>query len=266
MTPQTSPLLADAPDFSVRLAETAQDVEAAQRLRYEVFVRELGGTGPMVDHRARLEADRYDAVADHLLLRDHRRPGAPVVGVYRLMRGEQADRAGQFYSESEYDLTMLRQSGRQLLELGRSCLAPAYRGGTAMYELWTGLAAYVDAHQIDLLFGVASFHGTNPAALSAPLSLLHHRHLAPPALRVRARHENYQSMNLIAPDQIDRRAAMTAMPALIKGYLRLGGMVGEGAWIDHAFNTIDICLVMDTARLNATQRAIYAGDPSRLIR
>lgn len=250
---------ASTPDFAVRLAVNPADIAAAQRLRYDVFVRELGGAGPLVDHAAGLEADEFDAHADHLLLEDHSRAGAPVVGVYRLLRAEQAAVLGRFYSENEYDLTVLRDSGRRLLELGRSCLHPDYRGGTAMYELWSGLAAYVDAHQIEILFGVASFHGTDADALAAPLSLLHHRHRAPDSLRVRARAESFQRMDLIAEDQLDRVAAMRAVPALIKGYLRLGGTVGEGAWIDHAFNTTDICMVMDTARLNAVQRRIYTG-------
>ena len=244
-------------ELSVRLATSEADLRAAQRLRYDVFVDELGGDGPLVDHEARLERDRFDPFYDHLLLVDEARSGA-VVGVYRLMREDQAARAGQFYSEDEYDLAALRESGRRLLELGRSCLAPAYRGGPGMFHLWQGLASYVAEHGIDMLFGVASFHGTDIARLSAPLSLLHHRHLAPERLRVRARAEHFQPMDLVPEAQIDRRAAMLQVPALIKAYLRLGGFVGEGAFVDRAFNTTDICLVMDTERLSATQRAIYA--------
>jgi putative hemolysin len=143
------------------------------------------------------------------------------------------------------------------MELGRSCVHPDYRGGTAMFHLWTALADYVAAHGIEILFGVASFHGTDPQALAAPLSLLHHRHLAPPELRVRAR--AFQPMDLMPEAAIDRRRAMLEVPALIKAYLRLGGVVGEGAFVDHAFNTTDVCLVMDTARLNARQAALYRG-------
>jgi putative hemolysin len=249
-------------ELTVRLATSEADLRAAQRLRYDVFVEELGGDGPLVDHQARLEKDRFDPFYDHLLLIDDSR-GGDVVGVYRLMREDQAQAAGQFYSEDEYDLTALRQSGRRLLELGRSCLAPDYRGGAGMFHLWQGLAGYVAEHGIEILFGVASFHGTDIETLAAPLSLLHHRHLAPERLRVRARAEHFQSMDLIQEDRIDRRAAMLQVPALIKAYLRLGGFVGEGAFVDHAFNTTDICLVMDTARLSATQRAIYAkGAPA----
>jgi len=251
-------MTANAPRFRVELAHDAADIGAAQRLRYEVFVEELGGDGPLVDHAARLERDRFDPVFDHLVLRDMGRAGA-VVGVYRLMREEGAARAGQFYSEDEYDLAPLRASGRRLLELGRSCVARPYRGGEALYHLWQGLARYVEEHRIEVLFGVASFHGTDAGALAQPLSLLHHRHLAPPELRVRALEGHFQRMDLVPEDAIARAAAMRAVPALIKAYLRLGGCVGEGAYIDHAFNTTDVCLVMDTARLNARQRALYSG-------
>lgn len=241
--------------FTVKIAETDAEIRAAQALRYDVFVRELGGGGPMVDHEAGLEIDRFDPFFDHMIAIDDA-TGA-VIGVYRLMCEAQAAKAGQFYSEDEYDLGPLRRGGRRLLELGRSCLHRDYRGGTAMFHLWSGLAAYVAEHEIDILFGVASFHGTDPQALAQPLTLLHRRHLAPPDLRVRAR--EYQEMDLVPAGKLDRRKAMLDVPALIKAYLRLGGYVGDGAFIDHAFNTIDVCLVLDTARMNDRQRRLYAG-------
>ncbi len=244
--------------FERRLARDEADLAAAQRLRYRVFVEELGGDGPLVDHARRREADRFDPFFEHLLLIDPERPeGEHVVGVYRLLTDRAAAEAGQFYSEQEYDLGPLRASGRRLLELGRSCVDPAYRGGTAMFELWTGLADYVRARQIEILFGVASFHGTDLDALAQPLSLLHYRHLAPPELRVTARPPQARAMDLLPEAEVDRRAAMLATPQLIKAYLRLGGMVGAGAWLDTAFNTTDVCLVMDTARMNARTAGLY---------
>ncbi|NRP31604.1 MULTISPECIES: GNAT family N-acetyltransferase [unclassified Aliiroseovarius] len=249
------------PVFELRLARDAADLRAAQRLRYDVFVRELGSGGPLVDHDQKLEKDVFDPYFDHLILFDHARAGSPAVGVYRLMRGERmtAEQGGpgRFYSEDEYDLTVLKTSGRKLLELGRSCVHPDYRGGTAMLHLWNGLASYVAEHEIEILFGVASFHGTDIDALKGPLSLLHHRHLAPPELRTTAQRDVYQSMNLLPEDQIDRPAAMRAVPALIKAYLRVGGFVGDGAFVDHGFNTTDVCLIMDTKRMSAKHKAYY---------
>lgn len=235
-------------------------MKAAQRLRYEVFVEELGGDGPLVDHEARLERDEFDPMFDHLLLIDTRRDAEKlqdVVGVYRLLPSDRLLPGQPFYSETEYDLTALKASGRKLLELGRSCVAAEYRGGTAMFHLWNALADYVLERGIEVLFGVASFHGTDVESLAMPLSYLHANHLAPPELRVRAQASSYQRMDIVAPDQVDRRAAIVATPALIKAYLRLGGFVGEGAWIDRAFNTTDVCLVMDTARMSEKHRGFY---------
>ena len=243
-----------------RLAETPEDVAAAQRVRYEVFVQELGSDGDGVDHDARLEKDHFDPHFEHLLLID---PEATepvlngVVGVYRLLTGEKAKKIGQFYSEDEFDLSPLKATGRNLLELGRSCLLPEYRGGVGMYLLWNGLADYVFSNDIDILFGVASFHGTDPRDCAEALTLLNDRHLAPEDIRVKAVEGAYQPMNLLAPENLDAKAAMLATPALIKAYLRLGGFIGDGAFIDHAFNTIDVCLILDTARMNERQKAIY---------
>jgi L-ornithine Nalpha-acyltransferase len=256
----------DDPHFQVRLARDARDLRAAQRLRYAVFVEELGGDGALVDHAERLERDAFDPLFDHLLLIDTRRDAMAlddVVGVYRLLPGDRIGAQGRFYSEDEYDLTPLRRSGRRLLELGRSCVQRDYRMGMAMFHLWNGLADYVLDREIEVLFGVASFHGTDPAPLAMALAWLHHHHLAPEGMRVTARAPNVQPMDLMPPDRIDRRAAMQAMPSLIKAYLRLGGFVGDGAWIDHAFNTTDVCLLMDTGRMSAKHREFYLRKAGR---
>ncbi|MEP1768272.1 MAG: GNAT family N-acyltransferase [Sulfitobacter sp.] len=244
-------------EFTVKLAETPEELHAAQRLRYDVFVRELGGGGALVDHDQGLERDRFDPFFDHLIMTP--KNSDAVIGVYRLLRGTQAHAAGGFYSEGEYDLSKLKASGKNLLELGRSCLHPDYRGGVAMHCLWAGLADYVATHDIDILFGVASFHGTDADALAAPLSLLHTRHLAPPELRVKARQAQYQPMDIIDPAGLDRRAAMVQVPSLIKAYLRLGGWVGEGAYVDHQFNTTDVCLILDTQQLSPRDAMTYKG-------
>ncbi len=251
---------ADERHFTLRLAQDARDLAAAQRLRYSVFVEELGAAGPLVDHEARLECDAFDPVFDHLLLIDQRRDAAAledVVGVYRLLPGARLAAGQRFYSEDEFDLSALRASRRELLELGRSCVHPAYRGGNAMFLLWNSLAEYVLTRGIEILFGAASFHGTDSAALAHPLSYLRHHHLAPEALRVRAIGPNAQRMDLLPSHEIDRKAAMLGTPALIKAYLRLGGFVGDGAFVDHAFNTTDVCLVMDTAQMSERHRKFY---------
>lgn len=246
--------------YTLRLAATAQDLRAAQRLRYRVFVQELGAQGPMVDHAQGLEQDSFDPIADHLILIDNRLDpdqGDHVVGAYRLLPSDRLAPGQPFYSESEFDLDPLRHLNRRLLELGRSCVHPDHRGGTSMFHLWNGLAEYVLDRGIEVLFGAASFHGTDVQALASPLAWLHHHHLAPPDMRVTARPPHGTRMDLTPAHQLDRRHAMAAMPALIKAYLRLGGFVGNGAFVDHAFNTTDVCLVMDTKAMSAKHRDFY---------
>ncbi len=246
------------PYLRLRLAVDPVDILGAQRLRYTVFVQELGAKGVQADHESRFESDRFDSHCVHLVLEDIRRSNKDfdhIVGAYRLLTQSQADKVGHFYSESEYDLTPLKSRDLNLLELGRSCLHPDYRGGMAMYHLWTALTKFAAEHDIDILFGVASFHGTSIEELSAPLSYLHHYHLAHQNLRVRSK--LYQNMGLTPKVEIDRVAALRAIPALIKAYIRLGGVVGDGAFVDQDFNTTDVCLVMDRNKVNRKQRAIY---------
>ncbi|KPQ08452.1 MAG: ornithine-acyl[acyl carrier protein] N-acyltransferase [Rhodobacteraceae bacterium HLUCCA12] len=240
--------------LEVRLARGMADLEAAQRLRYRVFIEELGAPGgPTVDHQRRLERDALDPYCDHLLLVDRRRDmeaGDHVVGAYRLLTDERARALGRFYCDSEYDLAPLRGLGRKLVELGRSCVEPEHRRGAAMLLLWKGLADYVLGRGIEVMFGVASFHGADAARHAMALSYLHHAHLAPAPMRVRALDGHFHAMNQIAPDKIDPQAALAAIPPLIRAYLRLGGFVGEGAYIDHEFNTTDVCLIMDTSAMS----------------
>lgn len=251
---------AETSPYTLRLASSASDVLAAKRLRYRVFVRELGATGPLINHTAQTEEDAFDQIADHMILIDNTADptqGDHVIGAYRLLPSDRLPPGQPFYSEAEFDLSPLRQSNRRLLELGRSCVHPDHRGGTAMFHLWNGLAAYILDRNIEILFGTASFHGTDTTALAMPLSWLGHHHLAPPDMRVTARPDHSTPLTQIPAADLDRSLAMAAMPALIKAYLRLGGYVGDGAWVDHAFNTIDVCLVMDTARMSAKHRDFY---------
>ncbi len=247
--------------YGLRLARDELDLLGAQRLRYRVFVQELGATGPLVDHARQLERDDFDPLFDHLLLIDKTVPPETldhVIGAYRLLPCNKLPPGGRYYSEDEFDLSALKSSGRRLLELGRTCVHPDHRGGAAMFLLWNGLSDYVSEREIEVLFGPASFHGTDLVALAEPLAWLYHHHLSPPAIRVQALPPGRAEMDLFPADKMERARAMALMPALIKAYLRLGGTVGEGAYIDRAFNTTDVCLVMDTSRMSAKHRDFYA--------
>lgn len=234
--------------LQVRLAETPADIDAAQALRYGIFYERLGAQPLPEMARRRRDTDRFDDDCDHLLVFDHSRGKGPeaVVGTYRLIRRETAARLGAFYSESEFDVTPLVGQPGEILELGRSCVDPAYRQRPAMQLLWSGIAAYVFHYEIVLMFGCASLPGTDPETLAMPLSYLHHYHLAPLALRPRALAERYVDMCRLHASAIDPARALAALPPLIKGYLRLGGFVGDGAVIDPQFNTTDVCILVKT--------------------
>jgi putative hemolysin len=232
----------------VRLAEGSAEIDAAQALRYRVFYEEMGAKASPAIARLRRDFDLFDGICDHLLVIDHARgKGAEaVVGTYRLMRRSAADRHGGFYSACEYDLGRIKAYPGEILELGRSCVDASARNRPTMQLLWRGIAAYVFHHDIELMFGCASLPGTDVDALALPLSYLHYCHLAPPELRAQAVAPRYIEMQRMAPEAIDPARALGGLPPLIKGYLRLGGFVGDGAVIDQQFNTTDVCIVVKT--------------------
>jgi len=234
--------------LQVRLAESAADVDAAQALRYRIFYEIMGARPLPGMAEQRRDCDEYDRICDHLLVFDHSRGGGAdaVVGTYRLIRREAAARFGAFYSEAEYDIASLIAYPGEILELGRSCVDAGYRARPVMQLLWAGIAAYVFHYDIALMFGCASLPGTDPEALRAPLSYLYYHHLAPPALRARALPERFVEMRRLDPATVDPTRMLAALPPLIKGYLRLGGFVGDGAVIDEQFNTTDVCIVVKT--------------------
>ncbi len=237
-----------AGNLGVRIATNLDEVDAVQALRYRVFYGEMGARADAATERDKRDRDLFDAVADHLLVVDHEIGSGPegVVGTYRLIRREAAMQAGGFYSADEYDISNIERSPGTLMELGRSCVDARYRSRAVMQLLWGGIAAYVFHYRIDLMFGCASLPGTDTDALAAELTYLYYYHLAPPALRPRALPHRYIEMRRLERDEIDPRRVLAGLPPLIKGYLRLGGFVGDGAVIDAQFNTTDVAVVVKT--------------------
>jgi putative hemolysin len=233
-----------AGNLGLRLAESEAEVDAAQALRFRVFYEEMGARADSAAAASQRDSDEFDAVADHLVVLDHDLGSGPeaVVGTYRLIRRAGAAKLGRFYSESEYDISPLVGWPGEVMELGRSCVAPPYRTRGTLQLLWRGIAAFVFRHRIDLMFGCASLHGTDLDALAPQLSYLHANHLAPPALRPRALASRHVAMDRLPISRVDMKAALVALPPLVKGYLRLGGFVGDGAVIDQQFNTTDVCV------------------------
>jgi putative hemolysin len=237
--------------LEVRLAQSEAEIDAAQALRYRVFYEELNAQPDAQARQNRRDVDDLDARCDHLLVLDHAAGAeAPqVVGTYRMNLVTDARRCDAFYSAQEFDLTPLLDYPGGLLEVGRSCVAPDYRRGGVMQLLWAGIAEFVARHNVGLMFGCASFSGSDPELWADGLSYLHHLHLARPELRPRAAEGRFVAMDRLPRDAIDEEKAWAALPPLVKGYLRLGGVVGDGAVVDRQFDTVDVCIVVEANRI-----------------
>lgn len=235
-------------NFHLRLAETPDEVAASQALRYEVFVEEMAARATPERQAEKREFDRFDPFCDHLLVFDTEAGPAPgrVIATYRFMRRDAAQRAGGFYTATEYDISSLEAYHGELMELGRSCVHADYRAGANMQLVWRGITDYVMNFGVDLMFGCASLPTVEPDEVADQLTYLYYHHLAPPGLRPRARPELYVKMDRLPPDALDAKAALQSLPPLVKGYLRLGGFVGDGAVIDSDFGTTDVCVVVKT--------------------
>jgi putative hemolysin len=244
--------------LEVRLARGRAEVEAVQTLRYRVFYQEMTAQPTAEMRRLGRDFDAFDEICDHILVLDHDRgPDRPVVGTYRLLRRSRVPPGRQFYTASEYDIGKLLSLKGEMVELGRSCVDPAYRSGAAIQLLLRGIGAYVAYHDCVAMFGCASLPGTSVAAVAEQLSYLHRRHLAPESIRPRALPERYTPMDIVPAHAYDERRALISLPPLVKGYLRAGCKVGDGAVIDHQFQTIDVCVVLHMDVVSAKYRSRY---------
>jgi L-ornithine Nalpha-acyltransferase len=243
--------------LEVRLARNAAEIRRAQKLRYSVFYREMSAVPDAASFLSQRDVDPFDAVCDHLLVVDHAAPrlrhSPEVVGTYRLLRQEVADRQSGFYSAGEFDVDALlsRHSERRFLELGRSCVLAPYRNKRTVELLWHGIWTYVLAHRIDVMIGCASLEGTDPDRLALLLSFLHHYARAPEPWRATALPRRYVELNRMPKSAVNPKAALQSLPPLIKGYLRLGAFIGDGAVVDRQFGTTDVLIILPVAGINS---------------
>jgi putative hemolysin len=259
--------------LEVRLARKKSEIRRAQRLRYKVFYEEMSATPGALAMLSRRDEDAYDPIFDHLLVIDRgdsnggrRWVRSKVVGTYRVLRQEVADLHDGFYTQGEYDIAPLIQaksSDYTFMELGRSCVLKPYRNRRTVELLWQGIWSYVREHGVDVMLGCASFEGIDPIAHAQALSFLHHTALAPQEWRVRAHEHLRIDMNMLPPEAISQRAALKALPPLIKGYLRLGAYVGDGAVIDHQFGTTDVLIILPVEAIRSRYFAHF-GAPDEI--
>lgn len=228
--------------FSVGIAESDWEIESALRLRYQVFVEEMGARAN--PNTPGIETDHFDSFCQHLVVRDHET--ARIVGCYRILTDEAAGRIGSFYSESEFDLSRVLTVPGRIMEVGRTCVDADYRNGAVIALLWAGLARYMVTHKFDYLMGCASItldRGIDQVA--AIYRQLAARHMAPPERQV------FPKVGLtgIHSRDIDPDIKIE-VPPLIKGYTRLGAQIcGEPAW-DPDFNVADLFILLDIRDLN----------------
>ncbi|MDX1974401.1 MAG: GNAT family N-acyltransferase [Rickettsiales bacterium] len=250
-----------AGSLQVFIASRAEDIEEAQKLRYRVFVEEMGAKPTPEMAVQKRDFDAFDQACDHLLVVDHQAEGGyKIVGTYRLLRRDTMKKIGRFYSASEYDISAIVNYPGEIMEVGRSCVDVNYRNRAVMQLLWRGIGSYVAHFHIALMFGCASFNGTDPKQHALALSYLHHYHRAPEALCPVALKEHYVEMNLMPKESFDPKEAFGLLPPLIKGYLRLSGYIGAGAYIDHDYNTTDVSIVVKTDRVTEKYAQRYGKE------
>ncbi len=263
----TTAILGRIGSLEVRLAEGDAEIGAAQTLRYRVFHEELGACGEARFGLTTRDEDWIDAICDHLIVVDRTVDGRgeKVVGTYRLLLHHRAMAAGGFYSDGEFELSELvnRHPGKQFLELGRSCVLRQYRSRRVVELLWQGIWAYCRRHGVDVMAGCASFPGTIPASHALALAYLHHNCRASDDWQVEALPSRHVSMDMMPAEAIDARPAIAAMPPLVKGYLRLGGKVGDGCVIDKQFNTIDVLIVLSCEWISKRYLNHYGQEATR---
>ena len=242
--------------LETRLASTKNEIKAAQQLRYRVFYKELSAHPNMITRFTRRDKDAYDKICQHMLVIDKRnkKRGVPligkrkekVVGTYRLLPQRTAQENRGFYSQDEYDLLPLLEKypKKKFLELGRSCVLQTYRKKSTIELLWQGVWKYIQENDFDVMIGCASFQCNDPSEIALPLSFLYHYCMAPDEWMVSALPSRYTDMNLIEKENINTKDALKMLPPLIKGYLRLGAYIGDGAVIDKQFGTIDVFVIL----------------------
>jgi putative hemolysin len=255
----------------LRQARGTDEIKACQRLRYRVFYEELGARASPEMAQDRRDEDRFDRICDHLVVVNTGvcgedailLPDGELIGTYRLLRQDVAAANGGFYTQDEFDIAPLVEKHPTLkfLELGRSCVLKPFRTRPVVELLWQGIWNYVRAFGLDVMFGCASFEGTDPEAHAMALSFLADSASAPDDWQVSALPSRFVKMRRVPPDSILPKQALRELPPLIKGYLRLGCYIGNGAVIDRQFNTVDVLIVLPVSAINARYFAHF-GSPN----
>ena len=252
-------------DFEVRLTRSKEERKQVRQLRYKVFVEEEGASVNEEQKNLREEYDNYDNYAEYMVVL-HK---SKVVGTYRIIGRDAAEKMGGFYTETEFDLKKIKKVRGNIAEMSRACVDPDYReGGLVLRMLWMGMTDYILKRKIVLMFGVASWVGTQPALSAQAISYLYYNHLAPLPLRAVVEPEKLVDgvnpkltrMNILPKAFVDDAEAKSQMTPLIKGYLRLGAQFGKGVFIDKPFNSYDVFVILQAKNMNRAYQKHFTGN------
>ncbi|HNY25592.1 MAG TPA: GNAT family N-acyltransferase [Alphaproteobacteria bacterium] len=251
-------------DYEVRLTRTSAERKQVRQLRYEVFVEEEGASATEEQKQLREEYDSYDRFADYMGVFH----GDKLVGTYRIIDRDAAEKMGGFYTETEFNLSKIKKASGNIAEMSRACVTKEYReNGLVMRMLWLGLGEYIAKHKITVIFGVASWVGKSPVESAHAISYLYYNNLSPMKLRATVLTDKFAEginpklarMNILPEVFVDEATAKKEMTPLIKGYLRLGASFGKGVFIDGPFNTYDVFVTLQTKKIAAAYQKHFAG-------
>ena len=251
-------------DYEVRLTRNKEERKQVRQLRYDVFCLEENASATEEQKNLGEEYDAYDTYADYMAVFHN----GKIVGTYRIIDRDAAEKMGGFYTESEFNLSKIKKVNGNIAEMSRACVDKDYReDGLVIRLLWAGLCEYVVKRKIVVLFGVPSFVGTNPAKSAQALSYLYYNHLSPSRLLATVLKENLDpsidprmtQMNILPRVFVNEEEAKKQMTPLIKGYLRLGASFGRGVFIDKGFGTYDVFVLVQTKNIDKTFQKHFAG-------
>lgn len=256
-------------DYEVRLTRNKEERRQVRQLRYSVFVEEEGAGATEEQKHLREEYDAYDRFAEYMAVFHN----GKIVGTYRIIDRNAAEKMGGFYTESEFNISKIKRYNGNIAEMSRACVDKAYReNALVMRMLWAGLGEYVVRRKIMVLFGVASWVGIKPVESAQAISYLYYNHLSPLRLRATVLSENFAEginpklsrMNILPREFIDEMDARSQMTPLIKGYLRLGATFGKGVFIDKPFNSYDVFVMLQTKKIDAAYQKHFLGSENAL--
>ncbi len=256
-------------DYEVRLTRNKDERRQVRQLRYSVFVEEEGANATEEQKNLREEYDAYDSFAEYMAVFHN----GKIVGTYRIIDRNAAEKMGGFYTESEFNISKIKRYNGNIAEMSRACVAKDYReNALVMRMLWAGLGEYVVRRKIMILFGVASWVGSKPVESAQAISYLYYNHLSPLNLRATVLSENFADgvnpklsrMNILPKDFVYEEDARRQMTPLVKGYLRLGATFGKGVFIDKPFNSYDVFVMLQTKKIDAAYQKHFLGHENAL--